>query len=641
MKNMMKRFLMLAMLVLVGIALLACQARSTATTITPSPNEVGNFASYADIKNYLSQYYQKSGGYFLSRMAPGGMFLESATDANTNTSAPRQYSQTNNQVEGVSESDVFLTDGYTLFMIQGQTFRIVDVDSLTLSYEFKLENGYLHGMYYDEESKQVILIAYEYTYPTEEERKAADFWWYYSYTTTKVYIFDVSDHEDITIARELSFANTYMIQSRMIGGMLYLMLDNYQINYQLNEDDFVPRYKDSEVGSEDIALPAQSIFFMPTGNDYLGYLMLVSLDTRSDLEADVKAYIGSGYQVYMSLNNLYNVVYRYDYDEETQIYTYSSFVMRFEVQEDNTLVFKAMAQVEGSPLNQFSIDEYEGVLRIATTHRVWTNTGSTVSNQIFLLDATVDGEMTQLSKLGNLGKPGESIFAVRFNGEIGFVVTFVNTDPLYKISLADPYYPVVISEYEEPGVSDYLHIINDNLTLGVGRHAETIQDITRFVGVKVSLYNTAGNETLLKGNYLVEGTWSYTNVMYDHKAFIYYPRLDLGVVYFAIPIFEYTNNPSNPNYWNYSQNLYVFKIQLASETLEYVGRVSHMDQIQDPYYWYWFDSVDRAVMIENKIYTISQTQIRVHEIGESLIPGGHLILETPEDGRPVAEDSTK
>ena len=645
-----KKVLLTFVLLFSVIGVLACTNFTTRTyTFTPTPNNVGNFEDYDAVKAYLSQFYEKSGDMYQSKffnrtslMSPGAVQSEMDTTAN---SGPRNYSQTNNQVEGVQESDLFLTNGYTLFMIQNNKFRIVDVDSLTKTFEYSIDQGYMHGMYYDAVANQVILITYTYIYetPKQTEDESVDMWryWYFYKTQTNVIIFDVEDTSEVVIVRELEFDNTYMVQSRMIDGMLYLVLDNYQINYAFNEDNFIPIYRDSEVSDDNISLPASSIFFMPNGNDSLGFLMLVSLDTRSDDAVDVKAYIGSSYQIYMSLYNLYTVVYRYDYNSETNEYRYYTNILRFEIQADKTLAFKAIAKVDGSPLNQFSIDEYDGVLRIATTHRVWTQNTNTVSNQVYLLDATTSEIMTQLSMLGGLGKPGESIFAVRFNGVEGFVVTFVNTDPLYKISLADPYNPFVISAYEEPGVSDYLHIINQDLILGVGRNAVTTDGWTRFTGVKVSLYNKSGTETILKANYLVEGTYSYTNVQYDHKAFIYYPRLDLGVVYFAIPVFEYTNSPEQAYYYNYSQSLYVFQINLSEETIDFVGKISHLTPIDNPYYWRWFDSVERAVMIEDRVYTISQTQIRVHQIGEGLLPVGSLILEVPNDGRPAVEDSSK
>jgi len=650
-----------------------CNLKPTTTTgQNDSPESVGGFNNYAEIKEYLKLFYDESKGSYVSRFATFDSLApnaeSTATDGPTGSSSGRTYSTTNNQVDGVMESDTFLTDGYFLYVTTEQTFRLIDADTLDILFTYEIEQGYVHGLY--RFGNKIVLIAYEYTIKNVEEQGGRDyyFWSYYLYST-KVVVFDATDKNDVTVERELSFANTYLVQSRMIGSMLYLVLDNYQINYGFDEENFIPEYKDSVLGEDLLKLPAENIYFMPNGNQTIGYLMLASLDVEESDPADVKAYLGSSYQIYMSLNNLYSIVYRYDYDEETQVSTYSTIVLRFEIDPSSkTLSFKASQKIAGSPLNQFSMDEYDGVFRIATTHWVWgpvavasepvdsnetgdeTTTDTTrttivtewrsrIENQLYLLDATAEGEMTQIGVIEGIGKPGESIYAVRYNGPIAYVVTFVRTDPMYKFDLSDPANPVELGAYYEDGVSDYLHIINDNLLLGVGRQAEEKDGWTRFTGVKIGLYQTAGDTPLLSDQYLAEGEYSWTSVGYDHKAFIYYPLSEEGVVYFAIPVFEYSRSGLDTYYWNYSQNLFLFKVTIATEDLEFLGKISHLDPVDDDRWWYWFDSIDRAVMIEDRIYTVSRLQIRVHTFMNGIEEVDHLILDEPAyNYYPTAED---
>jgi inhibitor of cysteine peptidase len=678
-----KRFMTALLLIVLAGVLVGCNNQTTLTTNTPTPTSVGQFSDYDAIKDYLSQYYTNSKGSYVSRFATEDALMSptAGLESDSNTSqTTRTYSTTNNQVDGVSESDTFLTDGYYLYLTSNNKFRIIDADTLEIVFTYEIATGYLHGIY--RVGNKVVLIAYEYTIKEQAGDASRDyyFWSYYLYST-KVVVFDTTDMADVQIERELTFDNTYLVQSRMIGSMLYLVLDNYQINYGFEGDDFIPVYSDSFLGTDPITMPAADIYFMPNGNQYLSYLMLVSLDIEAEEAADVKAYLGSSYQIYMSQNNLYSIVYRYDYNETTQIYTYSTAILRFAIDPvSKALSFAAVGIVAGSPLNQFSMDEYNGVFRIATTHWTWNNfvvfqedgsdtseTGTSnsgdgedevittservtttittwqnrIENQLYLLDATAEGEMTQLSKIEDIGKPGESIYAVRFNGPIAYVVTFVQTDPMYKFDLTNPLQPVELGAYYEDGVSDYLHIINDQLLLGIGRQAALINGFTRFTGVKVGLYNTEEDTPALADQYLAEGEYSWTQVGYDHKAFIYYPLLEQGIVYFAIPVFEYTHTAIEPYYWNFSQNLYIFKVTIVSETLDFVGKISHLDEIDDDNWWYWFDSIDRAVMIEDRIYTISQTQIRVHTFQNGIVAVDHLILETPQAYYPYAEDGVK
>jgi len=96
-------------------------------------------------------------------------------------------------------------------------------------------------------------------------------------------------------------------------------------------------------------------------------LIVASFDVTDDTqEASIKSYLGSTYQIYMSENNLYATIYRWNYLQLEGRYEYKTFIMRFEIVDDE-LVFKALGQVSGTPLNQFSMDEYDGVFRIATT----------------------------------------------------------------------------------------------------------------------------------------------------------------------------------------------------------------------------------------------------------------------------------
>ncbi|MDP3130567.1 MAG: beta-propeller domain-containing protein, partial [Bacillota bacterium] len=164
----------------------------------------------------------------------------------------------------------------------------------------------------------------------------------------------------------------------------------------------------------------------------------------------------------------------------------------------------------------------------------------------------------------------------------------------------------VIGEWEEDGVSDYLHIINDGLMLGVGREAETQDGWTRFTGVKISLYDTVGDDPFITDFFFLESQYSYSPVTYDHKAFMYYAPEGADYWYFAIPIYEYFGD-----YSAYSQSMYVFKAHFDG-TLEFVAKLSHNDETT-PYYYY-YDSIDRSVVIGTHIYTVSYTEIRMFDM---------------------------
>ncbi|MDD3122106.1 MAG: beta-propeller domain-containing protein [Candidatus Izemoplasmatales bacterium] len=636
-----KRFITLALLVFLSLGLSACQ-NSTITTQLPSPDSVGNFSSYDELKTYLSSYYEKqsSTGQFLYRNS-GLLYSDAAVNEGITatmstgsaevSTTEKSHSETNNQVDGVAESDTILTDGNYIYVTSNTHFYIIDAESLQIVFSYTYENGYLVGMYLYNNKVVVISSEYQYADTNDDTLEKNSYWYSYSYGL-RVNVFDIADIEHVTISKSLYFDSSSLVDSRMIDGNLYLVLDNYEIYYGFTENHFVPEYKDSTICDETIQLSAQNIYYMPNDNDSFGYLLLVSLNVEDQEAANVKAYLGSSYQIYMSANNLYTIIYRYYYDEETLSYNQDTYILRFAV-TDSGLEYQACGKISGSPLNQFSMDEYDGVFRIATTEYIWnyntvtiqdaSNTTSTVDsatveandtviNKVFLLDCTSIDSMTLLGQTANLGKPGERIYAVRYDNGIAYVVTFVNTDPLYKLDLSDPTNPVVVGELYEEGVSDYLHIINDSLLLGIGRQAETnVEGRTSFTGVKVSLYNTSGEVMESIATYFVEGVYSYSPVTYDSKAFVSYQPVGEDFMYVVIPIYEWSYN-----YESYSQSAYVFKVYLSGD-LELVTKLTnYVEDSENPDY-YGYDSIERTIIIENYIYTVSYSKIQMYDMNDN------------------------
>jgi len=623
--------------------------------IEPNGENVGSFASYDQLKDYLLKFYESNGDRYylggswsmLENNSVEADFAATTTDAATTP----DYSRTNNQVEGVEEADKILTDGYKIYIASGSIFYIVDAETLDIDYSFEIDNGSFQGLYLYQ--GLVVLLSYEYNYfetedcqyyyygpvyaddaetvtsvdgdetvttdsdlytgeTTEEERTydTTEYCvnWTYTYGT-RVRVLDVSDTDNVTTEREVYFDSSYLVDTRMIDENLYIVLDNYMIRYYFSEELFVPRYMDSAVSNQLVDLSPNQIYYMPNDSESFSYLILASFDvTDNNQEASIKSYLGSTYEIYMSLDNLYATIYRWNYLELEGRYEYKTFIMRFEI-VDGELMFKALGEVSGSPLNQFSMDEYDGVFRIATTGYSYTETSWNIDNFMYLLDATSEGTMNQISVLNNLGKPGERIYSVRFSEETAYVVTFVQTDPLYKLDLSDPENPEIIGELYEDGVSDYLHEITDTLLLGIGRQAEEIDGWTRFTGVKVALYDTSGDTPVNLETYLVEGEYSYTNVMYDHKAFLSFTPQGADFTYVAIPVFEYYDD-----YLGCSQSMYLFKVYHSGD-LEFVTRLTQMVEDQEGYYRY-FDSIERAVIIDNYIYTLSYSSIHKFDIND-------------------------
>ncbi len=167
----------------------------------------------------------------------------------------------------------------------------------------------------------------------------------------------------------------------------------------------------------------------------------------------------------------------------------------------------ATGVVPGSLLNQFSLDEYEGYLRVATTFgNNWFFSQDLGASDVYVLDSN----MVQVGVVKDLGKT-ERIYSVRFIGNRGYVVTFRQVDPFYVLDLSNPYAPQMTGELKIPGFSSYLHQVADNRILGVGQEGNQ---------VKLSLFDVSDSANPLEvAKYLLDDYWS--EISQTHHAFLH------------------------------------------------------------------------------------------------------------------------
>ena len=183
---------------------------------------------------------------------------------------------------------------------------------------------------------------------------------------------------------------------------------------------------------------------------------------------------------------------------------------------------------------------------------------------------------------------------MRFMGDVGYVVTFRQTDPLYTVDLSDPTKPEVVGELKIPGYSAYLHPLGDGLLLGVGQDAT---DTGRVQGTQISVFDVSdpSDPTRIDKVTLAEG--SNSEAEYDHHAFLYWEPTGLVM----IPIQQY---------WWDSEKESAFIGALALEVdsegdLRELRRVSHPSTDE----WDWRGQIRRSVVIGDSVYTISSKGI--------------------------------
>jgi hypothetical protein len=244
--------------------------------------------------------------------------------------------------------------------------------------------------------------------------------------------------------------------------------------------------------------------------------------------------------------------------------------------------YRGSAQVAGhlgfnTDYKPFRMGEHQGVLRIATS--IGARGGEESSTSVTLLrEAANGGRLEEAGRLDGLGRPGEVLYASRFLGDRGYLVTFKKVDPLYVLDLSDPENPVSLGELEISGFSEYLHPVGENHLLGIGKEAIDDENSTDrdglgfawYQGLKVSLFDVSDPTRPTEVNSLVlGGRGTSSNILTEHHAFSYLPHTDLLPMRFSIPV-ELNNEP--PTYedpqpyhsWGWTHTgLYTFDVNLG------------------------------------------------------------------------------
>jgi len=302
-----------------------------------------------------------------------------------------------------------------------------------------------------------------------------------------------------------------------------------------------------------------------------------------------------------------------EYDAKKAIEDSKTIIHKIAI-KDGQINYESKGEVDGKLLNQFSMDEFNGNLRVATTVDIWLNNGGRKEfNDVYVLDE----KLNIIGSVENLAE-NESIYSTRFMGDKLYMVTFRQVDPFLVIDLSNPTKPEVLGYLKIPGYSSYLHPISDNLIIGVGK--ETGENeyggvITQ--GVKVSLFDVSdfnNPKELDKYEIGLQGTDS--PILYDHKAFLYSPTKKIMV----IPVTEIVDRTPSGQYnyristWN---GAYVFKVSDTGFTV--IGKVKHSSSETEYYNWFNTASVMRSLYIDNALYTVSGQFIKVSDLDNNLV----------------------
>ncbi|MEK6825474.1 MAG: beta-propeller domain-containing protein [Nanoarchaeota archaeon] len=290
----------------------------------------------------------------------------------------------------------------------------------------------------------------------------------------------------------------------------------------------------------------------------------------------------------------------------------------------NDISYRGSGEVPGRVLNQFSMDEFNGRFRIATTTGdVWN--GKSL-NHLYVLDS-------DLKIVGSVEDfaPGERIYSARFMGKRAYIVTFKKIDPFYVIDLSNDQ-PKVLGYLKIPGYSDYLHPYDENHVIGIGKNARGGgENFAWYQGMKVSLFDVSDVEHPVESAHLDIGDRGTDSpALHDHKAFLFDKQKNLLVLPILLAEVDKSklqgqdlDSAYGTSVW---QGAYVMHIDLHNITVK--GKIIHVDDASLKKYK-WNDeqfTIKRALTINDVLYTVSGGQIQAHtlenisEVGKVKLP---------------------
>lgn len=571
---------------------------------------------YEIIKDKKTNYYED------------GATLESVTDtvksSNSSSSEERyltnkenlDYSKTNVQVEGVDEADIVKTDGNYIYYISSEKIVIVDAKNsndlkIVSEINYEEDNFYPSELYINNNKLIVIGESINNNY-----RKLVEVDSVYSYinkTSTIAKIYNIKDKNNAKLEREIQIKGNYL-SSRMIGDNIYFIANEYIYSYwfrnkeisDIDENSLKPIYKDTVVSNEEKSIAYNDIYYFPDSED-TSYLIIAGFNVNNDEEVNIKTYLGAGEDIYSSQDNLYITRVKYEYKDSKLFDDYDSheintYIYKFKL-ENSKAKYINSGSVPGKVLNQFSMDEKDGYFRIATTDSEnWRS--ETNTNNLYVLDEN----LKIVGKLEGLAK-GEKIYSVRFMGNRAYMVTFVQTDPLFVIDLSKPEKPTVLGELKIPGYSKYLHPYDETHIIGFGENTKTnkyggvVTD-----GMKMALFDVSDPNSP-KELYSVDigDKGTYSEILNNHKALLF--SKEKNIIAFPISISEEGERRSKLKF----QGAIVYGLDLEKGfTLK--GNIAHME-IKDGYKSYDSEKeVERIIYIKDSLYTLSRGIIKATNI---------------------------
>ena len=549
-----------------------------------------------------------------------GAPVRNVADAEANSATNKDYSKTNIQVEGVDEADIIKTDGDYIYSISDSNVVITNVkDPANIKIESKINENIPEDLILYKDKLVVV--------STNAGR-------YYYDRNTIVSVYDISDKSNPKKVKSFELYEPYYT-TRCIDNKLYIFSSGY---LREKDDKIVRDYKeDNQVKKLDL----DKIKYLKDSSSNIQTLIAeVDLDNL-DKKIDLNSYLIDISNAYISENNIYlsNQKYNndsikpldlfgfkgifvvfedidYSYDRTTTIY-------KFNINKDKGVLYKTKSDIDGITINQYSMDEKDGNLRIALEG----NKGTRI--------AILDDNLHLLGETESVAE-NEQMRSSRFVGDKAYLVTYRNTDPLFVVDLSDVKNPKILGELKIPGYSTYLHPYDDTHLIGIGidteeritrnNEGEVISSWAVVTGMKMSLFDVSDvNNPKQISQTTIGDSRTVSAVLTNPKALLFSKEKEL----IAIPVNNYQEDfiiedaedvddydDIEDDFVNYkkpyvSEGYFVYNINLENG-FNLKGVITH--EKSESKYSYNNSKLLRGLYIEDNLYTVSEGAIKVNKL---------------------------
>ena len=635
----------------------------------------------------VDEVYYWGGGLWMEDDA------EMAEASSDSTSAPstksRQegvdYSGTNNQEQGVDEADFVKTNGYNIFFVDDGVLHIMDIPEFG-----EIEHasttpiqGNPVAMLLNDDVLVVVSTVSSWNIEEDDPLQDAMGWdgdWYgwRTNTLTKFTVYNVSDSTSPELSRELYIEGYYMTAREVSGTVravthtwmnipdlrtwisypddywmednteeerrymreaaaMEAILHNQEVMAEITLEEMLPQVHeriDGDILTHHMSDDDCSDFSAPEDALNRGYTSIFTIDLVSEeLDFEADHIVGNWPHVYASQDQLIITESAWDWwwfwghdelMESTNIHT-------FDISMPGETVYAGSGRVDGTILDQFSISEYQGVIRVATTTgqwgRWWMENPEPMENHVITLSHALDVDTgrTDLLEMGRVDgiAYNETIWSARFVEDRAYIVTFENMDPLWTIDLSNPTAPRIMGELEVPGVSTYIHPLSDNaiLTIGLGPADEETGLGLDWSHTRLSLFDVSNfsdpqlSEVLSLSPVVEPGNgwnWAWSEATWEHKAFQYWAPKGMLAVPLNTYRYDYYYDDEGRYHYNYDWVSKLMIVNVTADSLEIHGEVDHSRFYEtEENHWWSSYNIRRSIFMGDYIYAISHAGVTV------------------------------